>query len=191
MPGSLKVRQLLQTYGRGVPLLGGLVDCTWQAHWESLRQTFLVTFLSTTPIWLGALIVYSTGSDLGRAAFSAALWSTVQHGELFMYSTALLAPVFWMALVDPPGARAFPSKIPHMALIGIIDLVAGAFFGLITAHTNVNPAFVSTASRWMFFASLALLYLGTVYHTNRLPDITGAFRKQEDSFSAEFNERKP
>jgi len=95
-----------------------------------------------------------------------------------------------MALVDPPGADAFPSKISHMVLIGVIDLVAGAFFGLITAHTAVNPKFISTTSTWMFFVSLGLLYLGTVYHTSRLPDVPREFKKQENDFSAAYGEHR-
>jgi hypothetical protein len=175
---------------RGIPLFGGLVDCTLQDHWESLRQTAVIVLLSTTPIWLGALIVYSFGVNLEFASFMDALQKTVGNGELFMYSTALLAPVFWMALVDPTGAHAFPSKVSHMVLIGVIDLVAGAFFGLITAHTKVNPQFISTTSRWMFFISLGLLYLGTVYHTSRLPDVPLEFQKQENDFSQAYKEHR-
>jgi len=175
---------------RVIPLFGGLVDCTWQDHWQALTQVIVIVLLSTTPIWLGALIVYAGGVNLNFGAFMAALQSTVKNGELLMYSTALLAPVFWMALVDPPGAHAFPSKISHMVLIGIIDLVAGAFFGLITARQNLNPHFISSMSRWMFFVSLLLLYLGTVYHTNRLPNITQEFKRQEDNFSAAVGEHR-
>jgi hypothetical protein len=179
-----------RTYARVIPLFGGLVDCTWQDHWQSLTQTVVIVLLSTTPIWLGALIVYAGGVTLNFAAYMAALHSTVKNGELLMYSTALLAPVFWMALVDPPGAQAFPSKVSHMVLIGIIDLVAGAFFGLITAHHNLNPYFISTMSLWMFFVSLLLLYLGTVYHTSRLPNVTQEFKRQEDNFSEAYGEHR-
>ena len=179
-----------RTYARAVPLFGGLVDCTWQDHWQSLKQTFVIVLLSTAPIWLGALIVYAEGLNLGVAAYMAALQSTVKNGELLMYSTALLAPVFWMALVDPPGAHVFPSKVSHMVLIGIIDLVAGAFFGLITAHQTLNQYFISILSRWMFFVSLLLLYLGTVYHSSRLPSIPQEFKRQEDTFSAAYGEHR-
>jgi hypothetical protein len=178
-------------HARAIPLFGGLVDCTWRDHWDSLTQTFVIVLLSTTPIWLGALIVvYSAGAGLELAAFGTALKSTVKNGELLMYSTALLAPVFWMALVDPPGAHVFPSKVSHMVLIGVIDLVAGAFFGLVTAHNNANPRFISTLSTWMFIASLVLLYLGTVYHTSRLPDAPQEFKRQEDDFSTAYGEHR-
>jgi len=84
----------IMVFARGIPLLGGLVDCSWQDHWESLRQTAVIVLLSTTPIWLGAVIVYSFGVNLEFASFKDALQNTAGNGELFMYSTALLAPVF-------------------------------------------------------------------------------------------------
>jgi hypothetical protein len=182
--------QLPTRWVKNLPLVGPLADCTWDDHWESLGQLTVVFGLSTAPIWLGALIVYGTGGDLGYPAFVSALSSMVANGELFMYCTALLAPVFWMALFDPPGARAFPSKVPHMFLIAIIDLLAAMFFGLISAHSNVNPRFIVAASRFLFWASLILLYLGTVYHTSRLPEPSEEFRKQEDAFSSALNEHR-
>jgi len=81
---------------RQVPLLGGLVDCDGADHWEALGQTFVVLLFSTAPIWLATLIVYATGNNLAYAAFKAAMHGSVAKGELFMYCTALLAPIFWV-----------------------------------------------------------------------------------------------
>lgn len=178
-----------QATARNIPLLGGLADCSWDDHWESIRQTFVVLLMSTAPIWLAAIIVYGKGQDLSYPALRAAFVSTIADGELFMFSTALLAPVFWMALCDPPGARVFPSKMAHMVLIVIIDSIAAVFFGLLTAHSDVNQMFVFRLSCWMFGASVILLYLGTVYHTSRL-DVPGEFKRQEDSFSADYDRHR-
>src|ERR1700692_2847508 len=89
---------------REIPVLGGLVDCSGKDHWDSLGQTTVLFLLSTMPIWLGTLIVYATGENAGFLAFKRAFYSTITHGELFMYATAILAPIFWIALSDPPGA---------------------------------------------------------------------------------------
>lgn len=183
------IRENIQWFRR-VPLLGALIDCTWDDHWESLGQLIVVVALSTTPIWLGALIVFGTGERLGWVALFSAVHSMVAHGELFMYSTALLAPVVWMALFDPPGARAFPSKLPHVFLILIIDAVAAVFFGLIAAHSKVNLQFILAASQTLFWLSIALLYLGTVYHTSRLSDPSGEFKRQENAFTSALEEHR-
>lgn len=179
-----------RNYVREFPLLGGLIDCDGRDHWESLGQTTVITILSTAPIWLATLMVFASANHMDVAAFKAALYGTVANGELFMYCTALLAPIFWVALVDPPRARVFPSKRSHMFLIAIIDLIAAVFFGQLTAGKKVNEQFVIKASAWMFVISLLLLYLGTVYHASRLPDAGDEFKKDEDDFRTAYSEHK-
>jgi len=173
-----------------IPLFGGLVDCDREEHWESLGQTVVILLLSGMPIWLATLIVFGTGDRLDYAALEAGFYSTIAQGQLFMYCTTLLAPIFWIALVDPPGARAFPSKVSHMVLIVIIDVIAAVFFSLLRAGKNVNVEFAFKLSTWTFLISSVLLYLGTVYHTSRLPDVPKEFKKQEDDFSTAYGEHR-
>ena len=157
-----------QSQIRQIPLLGPLVDCHLRDHTDALTQTFTILLLSTAPLWLGGLVIYAVNTQNNLTLISALL-RTMEHGELFMYGTALLAPMFWVALVDPRGARIFPSKIPHMVLIAVIELIASVFFGLIVAGNAVKPGFTFHLSVVVFWTSLFLLYLGTVYHSNRLP----------------------
>src|SRR5258708_6092503 len=117
-------RERLRTGLRTVPLFGGLVDCRWQDHWESLGQISVILIMSTTPIWLAALLIYASENQIGDITFGAAVYKTVSRGQLFMYCTSFLAPLFWIALVDPKGARMFHSRLPHMLLVGIVDIVA-------------------------------------------------------------------
>jgi hypothetical protein len=180
----------LRNLAREVPLLGGLVDCDGPDHWEALGQTFVVLLLSTTPIWLATLIIYGMGTDLKYSALTKALGSTVAKGELFMYCTALLAPIFWIALVDPPLARKFPSKVSHMVFIVVIDVVAAVFFGLTIAGKQLNEVFTFEVSMYMFLFSIVLLYLGTVYHISRIADGTAEFKKQETDFTAAVREHR-
>lgn len=172
-----------------VPLLGGLVECEWGDHWDSFRQVVLNLLISTMPIWLATLVLFGR-SQGSTAEFYAALRSTVCHGELFMYCTALLAPIFWLALVDPPGARPFPSKLSHVTLMVVIDIVAALYFGLGIAGYQLNQSVIFPLSIWMFVLSVFLLYLGTVYHSSRLPDAAKEFRNQESDFSEEYREHR-
>jgi hypothetical protein len=129
-------------------------------------------------------------SDNTDNALRSAFYSTISNGELFMYCTALLAPMFWIALDDPPGAGVFPSKKSHMFLIGIINVVATGFFALGIAGKHLNPHVTFKISTYMFYVSLALLYLGTVYHVNRMPDGAEVFKEQEESFSAKVGKHR-
>jgi len=176
----------LRDWIRLIPLFGGLVDCTLRDHWNSLGETMVTLVLSTTPLWLGALIIYLTAA-LG---YGPALRSTVSRGELFMYSTALLAPIFWIALVDPPGARRFPSKVSHMIIIAVIDMIAAVCFGLNVAGKELNPVRAFPLSVFLFGTAVVLFYLGTVYHASRLPDAAGEFRREEEIFTEAVREHR-
>jgi len=175
---------------RRLPLFGGLADCSGEDHWYSIQQTVVVLTLSTMPIWLGTIIILGMESLITYDAFKSAFYSTIFGGELFTYCTALLAPIFWIALVDPPRARKFPSKISHMVLIAVINTIAAAFFGLGIAREKINAHFSFRFSVFLFFVSMVLLYLGTVYHISRTSDAPEEFKKQEQEFSQEVDERR-
>jgi hypothetical protein len=168
-----------------VPLLGGLVDCDGADHWEALGQTFVVLLLSTTPIWLAALIIYGSGNNRDYSAFKVAMRSTVANGELFMFCTALLAPILWVALVDLPRVQTFPNKASHMVLLAVTGLLAAALFAL-TSSKQLNPVFAIRASTYMFLFSVGLLYLGIAYHVSRVAKAATEFRRQEREFSDEM-----
>lgn len=175
---------------RSIPLLGGLVECDRDDHWKAVQQTVVVLLLSTMPVWLGTLIVYALGANASRSALWAAFLSTLTRTrtEILMISTALLAPIFWMALKDPKGAREFPSKISHMILVTLINSIAAVFFGLATAGENLNPKITFWISVAILLASLGLLYLGTVYHEHRMPDAPDEFRRQEEDYIKDLGE---
>jgi hypothetical protein len=109
----------MQSYAqhlRKFPLFGGLIDCGLKDHWEATSQILITLILSTTPIWLATLLLDAMTDGAGYPAMKSAFLSTIANGELFMYCTALLAPMFWIALDDPPGAGAFrhpTDQAPH------------------------------------------------------------------------------
>jgi hypothetical protein len=183
-------RDEFKSYAREFPVLGGLVDCGGRDHWEALGQTTVLFVLSTMPIWLGTLIVYATGEISSSHGFRMAFDSTIIRGELFMYATAFLAPIFWIALADRPGARTFPGKLSHIVLMVIILVVAAVFFGLLTAGNRVNLEFTLKLSAIMFFTSLILLYLGILYHENRTRDAGSAMKDEEREFSEGYSEHR-
>ena len=100
----------IQRYFARIPLIGPLVDCRLRDHVETIGQTFVVLLLSTAPLWLGALVIHGTTQDAVHS-FRQAFFGTIANGELFMYSTALLAPIIWVALVDLPGGARFSQQI--------------------------------------------------------------------------------
>jgi len=177
-----------QSKFRQIPLFGPLVDCNARDHAETIGQTLIVLLLSTAPLWLGGLVIYVSNPD-NTLTLEAALRRTVVNGELFMYGTALLAPIFWVALVDPPGARVFPSRTIHIFLIVLIEIVASVFFGLTVAGNSLRQPFIFELSLASFVASLVLLYLGTLYHSNRL-NAGEAFKQDEQGFAQAYEDHR-
>jgi hypothetical protein len=175
---------------RKFPLFGGLIDCGLKDHWDATSQISITLIVSATPIWLATLLLYATTDNPGYSALRSSFLSTIANGELFMYCTALLGPMFWIALDDPPGAGAFPSKKSHMVLIAIINVIAAAFFAAGVSGKHLNPMVILRLSTCMFYISLVLLYVGTVYHINRMQDGADIFRKQEESFSRRVSQHR-
>lgn len=174
---------------RYIPLFGPMVDCRARDYWETSGQTFVILLISTAPLWLGGLVVFGVNFQT-NITIQAAFTSTIEHGELFMYCTALLAPLFWVALVDIPGGRPFPTKISHMVSMAVVDTIASVFFGLTVAGKQLRQPFAFWLSVSVFLASLTLLFLGTVYHSRRQPDPAEAFKQEEDDFSEAVRERE-
>jgi hypothetical protein len=134
--------------------------------------------------------VVGTGDRYDYPAFRNALFTTIANGELFMFCTVLLAPMFWIVLVDPPGAQVFPSKVSHMLLIAVVDVIAAVFFGLSVAGKRMNEGFSLRLSVLLSIVSIVLLYLGTVYHSSRLPNVPGEMKRQESDFSTAVREHR-
>ena len=77
-----------------------------------------------------------------------------------------------------------------MVLIGVINLIAATFFGLSVGGKHVNDQFNFRLSTTLFIVSIVLLYLGTVYHTSRMPNAQAEFKNDEDKFSKKLDEHR-
>lgn len=174
---------------RKLPLVGGLTDCSTSDHWTSIQEFTVLVMWSTCPIWMGSILVWAMGASSDLVALASAFRGTIDNGELLLFSTALVAPIFWIALHDPPGTRAFPSKLSHIALIAAVNVIAAGFFGLQKSGEEANAEIVFNVSIWLFFSSLFLLYLGTVYNNSRF-NVRGEFQRQEEDFVKGYKERR-
>lgn len=175
---------------RRIPLFGGLVDCDSEDHLNALGETIVILVLSLAPIWLGALVIYDIGSASGFDAFKVALYTTVVKGELFTHCATMLAPICWIVLVDPPRSKVFPTRVAHILLVIVIDLIAGVFYGLGASGQKLHELFTFRLSLYMFLSSIGLLYLATVYHASISPDPVGEFEKEEQDFSNAVREHR-
>lgn len=178
---------------RKIPLLGGLVDCRLIDHSEALKEFVINLIFSTIPIWLGGAIIFTLDRSSVKTwpLLFATIIGTVQSGELFMYSTAMVAPIVYMALKPERGARNFPGQMSHILVIIIIALISVAFFSVERAGVVADTKITFQISVVLYAISLALLYLATVYKNYRLTGAADASREQTLEFVDEFNRRHP
>ncbi|WP_155984761.1 hypothetical protein [Thioalkalivibrio sp. ALE31] len=128
--------------------------------------------------------------DNQTSNIASAFFSNIQGGELFLYCTSALAPVFYMALYERPGVGGFPNRSGHIAVVVILMIVCGAVFSLIKGDVDLHQEGIIYLSLWLYPISVLLLYLATVYHSARHPkNPAEKMRSQEEDFLKHFNDR--
>lgn len=169
-----------------LPLIGGLVNCSGRDFWEALEELFSKLLVSLSPILVWIFYVYLSGQE---TSFLNIVISTVRHGELFLYCTSLLAPIFYMALHERRGSRTFPNKLSHMLLVLLIISCSVLFFFLYRKGEPLDPRNVFNMSMVFYLVSVMLIYIATVYKNSTLspPD---EFQRQENDFSKQYNNHR-
>ena len=159
------------------PVLGGLSYCGIAEHWKATQKVTFELIFATFPLSLGAIVIWLSGAapGLGRA-----LEITLWNGDLYIYCTALLAPIFWVAIVEYPGDRHFPNKKALLTLIVIVNTIAALLFGFLRGGHSVVMQNVFFLSITLFCISLSLLYLGTVYHYSLTQDPAKEFQARRE-----------
>jgi len=178
----MTIKEMFIEVVRKAPIISGLPDCHLKDYWAAIKEIVPNIFLSTMPIWGGAFIIMILGES---SDYWTAIDRNVNNGELFLYAASFLAPVVYMATVDPPGAEQFPSRLAHIiVLIGIMILSALAFGVQKTGH-KLDPIIGFNSSCLLVFASIFLLFIASIYQHKRLPKIT-----EEDVHSNETDFRE-
>ncbi len=178
----MTLKEMFINIVRRLPIISGLPDCRPKDYCAAAKEVVSNIFLSTMPIWGGAFIIIILGE---ASDYWTAIVSNVDNGELFLYASSFLAPIVYMATVDPPGAQQFPSRHAHvLVLIGIMVLSALAFGVQKTGH-KLDPIAGLKASCILFFAATFLLCIASIYQHKRLPRLT-----EEDVHSNENDFRE-
>ncbi|HOS46434.1 MAG TPA: hypothetical protein PLQ69_08150 [Paludibacter sp.] len=92
-----------------IPIFGGLVNCCAEDFAAAIKELLSTLVIALSPIWLGAFFMVSR-SDEERNYISIII-DSVKHGELMIYCTALLAPVFYITSSDKYLHGVFPNKL--------------------------------------------------------------------------------
>lgn len=175
-------------------IVGPLAYCSTDNHKSSLKELVQIIGFSTMTFWLSALILKGLSSNATSSYFDVLL-STMRSGELFIFTVAFMGPILIVAGEDPKGAKPFPGRGWHLFLLTVVAIVAGCFFAIIKVgeHTTgflglFDPDFVFHTSVWLAGVAVFLRYLAIVYRKNSF-NPEKDFKRQEDAFSAQFEQR--
>lgn len=170
----------LRTVFSHIPVLGPLTYCRWKDHKACLKEMFIILLFSTATFWLTSalLMSYSTARTLG---YLPTIISTIQHGELFIFTVGFIGPILLQTADDKPNEKAFPGRTWHLLTLIILGLLASGF------HTQTRRVSVGITAQqadidFLFHVSLILAavaiilrYLAMVYRKS-----TAGFKPREE-----------
>jgi hypothetical protein len=180
------------------PLISGLPNCSYNHFRDATKETFVKLILSTSPLWLGSLIVFGVGkTEKTTEAYLNILNSSVSKGEMLLFATSAIAPIFFFALTPPKHDRDFPGRLSHIVCGLLIFMICTALFGAQRAGANIDPNFIRPGSVIMFGFATFMIFVATVYKNWRdqapeklkLSEDLILGRKDEADFLARAKER--
>ena len=172
-----------------IPVFGGLVNCNCENHTEAIKELLSTLSIALSPIYLGAFVFFCMDKD--NIGYWAILNKALQNGELMIYCTSLLAPVYYMAMSDRYPMTVFPKKLSSIIIATIILMFTIAVFVIQRGGFLFNETVRYHISIGFFIASLVILYVNMVYDKSRMADyILHAFQQDEKDFASQLGKHR-
>lgn len=155
---------------RPIPIISGLADCNLENHREACKEFAVNLILSTSPLWLGSLIVFSLDphAENTLAAYGRVFLESMSDGELLIFATAAITPLFYFSLT--PGIsknRDYPSRLSHIVSGLLVFMICSALFGAQRAGGKMEPGLIFPMSVCLYVFALVIIYIATVYRNYR------------------------
>src|SRR5258707_1582433 len=112
-------------------VIGGLPRCKDRHFRDATKETVIRFILSTSPLWLGSLIVFGVDTGEGKtfSGYLKVLVASFSKGELLIFATSAVAPIFFFALTPPKYTRDFPGRLSHVVCGLLVFMICTALFG--------------------------------------------------------------
>lgn len=204
----LKVEKLLVRIFSKIPLFGGVIEAKSKSRLSACSELAISTIFSTSPIWFFPILASTfIGNSPG---FFDNFLSSVNQGDLFIYSSALVGPLIfaitknyaaWGSENPSPNASRFgkltfefPSGKWFFLIAVAICAIAAICFGLLRFSNmglitvNIRSDNMLIASGWLYVFSLICLYAVSVYK-NELEDFSNEPGEDTKDFVNQWNSR--
>jgi len=184
---QLRARQFLKRNFSRIPLFCSLINCTFDNHKNALGEFTSTLIFSFLPLLIAYLVSYFKNHD---TQFWSSIVLNVRNGELFLYVTSLLAPVFYIVMRKRAERTVFPNKAIHILLYFAIVFIAAIVFALKRAGFTFDVISLSSMQYLIFILALILFYLVIVYNNSLLPNPAATIRDEEDEFTDSLTEHR-
>lgn len=176
------------SFERGVP---------WK---KAFAETGFSVVLGSLAVWIGIITLAVTGLE---SSLSKAAANVVSNGELFLLSSAAVAPLFYVTLIkyrptpdDDQWITIFPHGVLYILCSIVILGVAIVYVAVrsIVSFSSVSvpfqvDSFLNTS--WLVFWFSVFLSFTASVHKNILEGASaGVLRRDEGRFEAEFIEAR-
>ncbi len=121
--------------------------------------------IAMSPMWLGACLLWIKTNE--KRDYFDILINSIQNGELMIYCTALLAPVFYITISDKHPIRFFPNKLSSVITAIAILMVTAAVYAHQRSGSLYKQELIFNLSVFLFFTSLLILFVTKVYNNSR------------------------
>lgn len=171
-----------------LPIVGGLVNCCAADFTTAAKEVLSTLLIALSPIWLGTLFLFIRANE--KRDYIDILIDSVRNGELMLYCTALLAPVFYITSSDKYSIGVFPNKLSSNITAIIILLITTAVYTMQRIGSSYNNNLMLKLSAILFFVSLIILFVNKVYNYSKLDTYMDISQQEEKNFSAQLNQRR-
>ncbi len=169
------------------------------AFCQALREVFTIAVITLTPVW-GGVVLSLLLQEL--PSFNAALHANADRGDLFLLSTATIAPLALYISVRPdslpkPFSIHFPGGWFFILLLIVIFMISAILFSVkrmadVPSSTlRIDPDLFFTISFYVYGLSLALSLIVTSikYSIDALP-FEESFRQDTDRLAKAWHGRQ-
>jgi len=165
-PGAwARTKSFVGSVTRHLPLISGLPDCKYRHVRDAFKEVGVNFILSTSPLWLGSLIVFGVDTDHEKTftRYFVVLIKDLSSGEMLIFATAAIAPIFYFALTPPRQTRDFPGRLSNIVCGLLVFMICTALFGAQRSGAKIDPNFILPGSVMMYVFSLFMIFVATVY----------------------------
>lgn len=178
-----KLTDALRRFGRALPLLGPLGECTRKNHQDAFKEFAVTVLFGTATFWVTALFMRVVATNQ-KQGYLDLLYKTVESGQLFIFAVGMLGPILLAAADDPAKNKKFPGRISHMTFLVVIGVLAAGFYAIQLIARDLPSIGVDT--KFLFFMSVSISVAILV-----LRYLTMVYRKSTVEFDPEEELKEP